>query len=211
MFVRVVDAGSITAAAETFDLTPTMVGNYLQGLEQHLGAKLLHRTTRRQSVTDFGRIYYARCIEILGLVEDSETLPFETHSVCKGLLRVTAPTIWTNILLVPILKYYFRQHPEVDLDVIATDKILDLAEERVEAAIRFGPASVPTLATRPLEPYRRVYCAAPSYLAEHGTPTAPEDLSSHQVIDFAYPATSEGLSRDAIWRFDEAGGPTAFR
>ncbi|NTJ65849.1 LysR family transcriptional regulator [Agrobacterium rhizogenes] len=206
IFVRVVDAGSITAAAAAFELSPTMVGNHLQALEHHLGAKLLHRTTRRQSVTEFGRTYYDRCTEILGLIDDAETLAFEAQTSCKGQLRITAPTIWTNVLLVPALTEYFRRYPEVDLDVVASDKVLDLADNGFEAAIRFGMPIPPDLVARPLQPYRHVLCAAPAYLDAHGVPTVPEDLARHQAVNFGFPPSSEWWSQTPSWRLSSPDG-----
>lgn len=206
IFVRVVDAGSITAAAAAFELSPTMVGNHLQSLEQHLGAKLLLRTTRRQSVTEFGRVYYDRCMEILGLIEDAETLASEEQTSCKGRLRITAPTIWTNVLLVPALPDYFSRYPEIDLDIVASDKVLDLAEDGFEAAIRFGRPVPPDLVARPLQPYGHVLCASPAYLDRKGIPRTPGELSTHEAINFGFPPGSEWWSQIPSWRLSGAEG-----
>lgn len=206
IFVRVVDAGSITAAAAAFELSPTMVGNHLQGLEQHLGAKLLHRTTRRQSVTEFGKTYYDRCTEILGLIDDAEALAFEAQTSCKGQLRITAPTIWTNVLLIPALTEYFRRYPEIDLDVVASDRVLDLTDDGFEAAIRFGSPLPPDLVARPLQPYRHVLCAAPEYIKARGMPRTPDDLATHEAINFGFPSSSEWWSQTPSWRLSGPDG-----
>ncbi|MEG1118175.1 MAG: LysR family transcriptional regulator, partial [Janthinobacterium sp.] len=106
IFIRVVDTGSLTAAAAQCELSPTMVGNHLQALEEHLGTRLINRTTRRQHLTEFGKAYYERCMEILGLVGDAEALALETQSSPKGRLRVTASATFGTERLIPALADY---------------------------------------------------------------------------------------------------------
>ena len=206
LFVRIVDTGSLTAAAVECDLSPTMVGNHLQALEDRLGTRLLNRTTRRQSLTEFGKVYYDRCVEILGLVTDAEALALETQTVPKGLLRVTAPVTFGTELLMPALVEYGELFPKVDLHVAISDAVIDLAEEGFEAAIRLGNLPDANLVTRPLAPYQLTICAAPAYLAVRDEPMKPEDLDRHDCLAYSYSPRSEWRSVRAAWRMTGSDG-----
>lgn len=199
-FVRAVDTGSLTAAAVECDLSPTMVGNHLQALEDRLGTRLLNRTTRRQSLTEFGKVYYDCCVEILGLVGDAEARALEAQTVPKGRLRVTAPVTFGIELLMPALAEYGRLFPMIDLDVVITDALVDLAEDGFEAAIRLGNLPDADLVARPLAPYRLTICGAPAYLAARGEPMKPEDLGRHDCLAYSYSPRSEWRSVQAVWR-----------
>jgi DNA-binding transcriptional LysR family regulator len=111
VLVRVVETGSLTAAATACDLSPTMVGNHLQALEARLGTRLIHRTTRKQQLSAFGRTYYERCIEILGLVENSEQLALDHLATPRGRLRVSAPVVFTNECLMPAIPDFCTRYP----------------------------------------------------------------------------------------------------
>jgi DNA-binding transcriptional LysR family regulator len=200
LFVRIVDTGSMTAAAVECDLSPTMVGNHLQALEDRLGTRLLNRTTRRQSLTGFGKDYYDRCVEILGMVGEAEALALETQTVAKGRLRITAPVTFGNELLMPALAEYVGLFPRVDLDVVMTDAVLDLSEDGFEAAIRLGNLSAADIVARPLSSYRLTLCAAPAYLAVRGEPRKPEDLVEHDCLAYHYSPRSEWRSAQSVWR-----------
>jgi DNA-binding transcriptional LysR family regulator len=206
IFVRVVDAGSITAAASEFDLTPTMVGNHLQALEDRLGTRLLNRTTRRQNLTEIGKVYYARCVEILDLVQGADELALELQTVPKGRLRITASAVFGTELLMPALADYSRLYPKVHLDVVLTDTVVDLADDGFEAAIRIGTLQDTNLVARPLAPYRLAICAAPEYLARHGEPLSPEDLVRHNCLAYTYSSRSEWRSAQALWRLTGPDG-----
>ena len=206
IFVRVVDLGSLTAAAAERDLSPTMVGNHVQALEDRLGTRLLNRTTRRQNLTEFGRVYYDRCVEILGLVGDAEALALETQTVPKGRLRITASATFGTERLMPALADYAACHPAVDLDVVITDTVVDLAEDGFEAAIRIGALPGSSLIARPLAPYKLMVCAAPAYLAQRGAPDRPEDLRRHDCLTYTYSSRSEWRSAQAEWRMTGPGG-----
>ena len=205
-FVRVVDLGSLSAAAAACDLSPTMVGNHLQTLEDRLGARLLNRTTRRQNLTEFGKVYYDRCVEILGLVGDAEALALETQTVPKGRLRITASATFGTERLMPALADYAARYPAVTLDVTLTDAVTDLAEGGFEAAIRIGVLPDSTLIARPLAPYQLMMCAAPGYLAKRGELRRPEDLQRHDCLTYAYSPRSEWRSAMAEWRMTGPDG-----
>lgn len=206
LFIRIVDTGSLTAAAAECDLSPTMVGNHLQALEDRLGTRLLNRTTRRQNLTEFGKVYYDRCLEILGLVGDAEALALETQTVLKGRLRVTAPVSFGTEILMPALAEYGTLFPNIDLDIIITDAVVDLAEEGFEAAIRLGNLPDAALVARQLAPYRLTICAAPAYLAPRGEPIKPENLSQHDCLVYDYSSRSEWRSAQPVWRMTGPGG-----
>ncbi|KVD47944.1 LysR family transcriptional regulator [Burkholderia sp. ABCPW 11] len=209
VFVRIVETGSLTAAAQASNLSPTMVGNYLQALESRLGAVLVHRTTRKQKVSAFGHAYYERCVEVLGLVDDTEQLALVHLQQPRGRLRVTAPVVFTNECLVPALADYYRRYPEVQLDIVATDSLADLFDDGFEAAIRIGALANPDVVARPLAPYRLVLCASPAYVREHGAPTTPHALAGHQCLTYAYPPRSEGHAAQSRWMLEGPDGPTS--
>ncbi|WP_233870641.1 LysR family transcriptional regulator [Paraburkholderia adhaesiva] len=211
VFVRVVETGNLTSAAVACDLSPTMVGNHLQALEARLGTRLIHRTTRKQQVSAFGQTYYERCVEILGLIDDSERLAHDHLATPRGRLRVTAPVMFTNECLIPAIAEYCESYPEVKLDIVATDAISDLVNDGFEAAIRIGPLGNPDLVARPLKPYRLVLCASPNYLKAHGTPATPDALSTHQCLTYAFPPRSEWYAAQPEWVLHGAEGRVVVR
>ncbi|WP_459873402.1 LysR substrate-binding domain-containing protein [Halomonas shantousis] len=198
IFVRTADLGSFTAAAAEFGLSTQMVSKHVMTLEQRLGSRLLHRTTRRQSLTEIGRIYHERCQAILAEVEAAEALTEQARAVPRGRLRINAPVTFGSQALVPLITRYLRDYPEVEVDLALSDRLVDPIEEGYEAVIRLGPISdSTTLVARPLAPYRLIACASPAYLAERGEPLTPEDLVEHECLGFAY--WSGTLGRQ--WRF----------
>jgi len=209
VFVRVVETGSLTAAAVACDLSPTMVGNHLQALESRLGARLIHRTTRKQKISAFGQAYYERCVEILGMIDDSERLALDHLATPRGRLRVTAPVVFTSECLIPVIADYCAQYPEVKLDIVATDALNDLIDDGFEAAIRIGAPINPDVVARPLAPYRLVLCASSAYLEAHGVPATPEALSEHQCLTYAYPPRSEWHAAQPEWMLHGKGGPVS--
>lgn len=199
VFVRVVEAGSLTAAAVACDLSPTMIGNHLQALEARLGTRLIHRTTRKQQLSAFGRAYYERCLEILGLIDDSERLAFDHLGTPRGRLRVTAPVVFGNECLIPAIADYCERYPEVKLDIVVTDTLSDLIDDGFEAAIRIGTLSNTDVVARRLAPYRLVLCASHTYLKSHGTPATPDGLQQHQCLTYAFPPRSEWYAAQPEW------------
>ncbi|NWC95226.1 MULTISPECIES: LysR family transcriptional regulator [unclassified Pseudomonas] len=201
VYVKVVEAGSMTAAAQSCGMSTTMVGNHLRALEQRLGVSLLKRTTRKQSLTEFGGIYYQRCLEVLGLVASSEQLAEQAHSdVPKGLLRLTAPPAFGAERLAPALSEFSRRHPQIQLYVMLSNQSMDLIDSGFDAAIRLGELQPSSLIARPLQDYTMALCASPDYLARRGTPRVPEDLQQHDCLAFAYPSHDDWRNADRIWR-----------
>lgn len=206
VFVRVVESGSLTAAAVACDLSPTMVGNHLQALEARLGARLIHRTTRKQQLSAFGQTYYERCVEILGLIDDSERLALDHLATPRGRLRITAPVVFSNECLIPVIGDYYARYPEVKLDIVATDALSDLIADGFEAAIRIGALGTPDVVARPLASYRLVLCASRAYLDAHGEPATPAALTAHQCLTYAYPPRSEWYATQAEWTLQGPAG-----
>lgn len=185
VFVAVVDTGSFTAAAEIFAMSPVMVGKHIRQLEEKLGARLLARTTRRQSLTEIGRQYAERCRQILADIKAAESGAEAMRSTPRGTLRISAPVSFGTQRLAPAMTDYLAAHPEVSLDLDLSDRMIDLVEEGYDAAIRIGELRDSTLVARPLTEYRMMLCASPEYLKQAGTPKTPEDLAHHQCLDFA--------------------------
>ena len=196
VFVRVVELGSFTAAAEASGMSATMVSNHVQALEQRLGAKLLNRTTRRQSLTEIGGAYYAQCVDILARIDGADRAAQDMHARPTGKLRIGAPIILGAHLLIPQLAGYLRDYPDVSVELQLNDRVVDLVEEGFDAALRFGRLEDSGLIVRPLRSLNRVICAAPAYLNAHGTPAEPEDLTNHNCLAFHY------LKPEREWRFE---------
>ncbi|MEO5757615.1 MAG: LysR family transcriptional regulator, partial [Mesorhizobium sp.] len=196
MFVRVVERGSFTAAAEGSGMTATMVGNHVRELEQHLKGRLINRTTRRQSLTELGKRYHAKCLEILSLIDLAELDAREMQTSPRGRLRVSCPVIYGTSALVPVLATYLDRYPDVRIELSFNDRFVDLAEEGFDAAIRVGVLPDSSLIARPLRPSTRIACASPAYLARHGHPQVPTDLAQHNCLAFMSAGEPE-----RHWRF----------
>jgi DNA-binding transcriptional LysR family regulator len=200
VYVRVVESGSMTAAAQQCAMSTTMVGNHLRALEQRLGVRLLNRTTRRQRLTEFGSAYYQRCLEVLGLVADSERLAEQSQDTPTGTLRITAPLTFGTEKLAPALSEFALRYPQVKLDVMLSNGRPDLLENGLDVAFRLGAIEPSNVIARPLIDYTLTMCAAPAYLARRGNPLTPEDLQQHDCLAFAYPAGDDWQSVGKHWR-----------
>lgn len=206
VYVKVVETGSMTAAALQCEMSTTMVGNHLRALEQRLGVQLLQRTTRRQRLTEFGTVYYQRCLEVLGLVQDSERLAEQTLDEPRGLLRITAPLTFGVERLAPALSEFSLQYPQVRMDVVLTNSRPDLLESGLDVAFRLGHFEQSNLIARPLIDYTLTVCASPDYVARRGMPLTPEDLQQHDCLSFAYPAGDDWQSVEKRWRLSGPDG-----
>lgn len=207
VYVMTVEKGSLSAAAAASDMSATMAGNHLRALEQRLGMQLLHRTTRRQHLTAFGEDYYARCKDILRLVAETDLQAQDMRLAPAGRLRISAPLTFGSEALTPALADYLARYPKVDVELDLSDRVVDLMEDGFEAAIRIGrlPQDAGLIA-RPLAPYRSMICAAPDYLARHGTPQEPEALARHACLSFGCAPAHWRLQRDGReWRIPVSG------
>ncbi len=183
VFVAAVDAGSFTAAANVFKITPAMVSKHITALEKHLGSPLT-RTTRRQHLTEVGKRYYENCKQILDQVASAEAGAEAMGGNSKGLLRVNASIWFGSLTLAPIICDYLRQYPEVNVRLSLTDRYIDIVEEGVDVAIRIGELADSSLIARKLSMFEVAICASPEYLAMAGVPKTPADLLKHQCLGF---------------------------
>ena len=185
VFVRAADTGSFTAAALSLDMSPQMVGKYVASLEQRLGTRLLQRTTRRQSLTEAGRLFHAEAKRILDEVEAADACILALGERPRGTLRVTAPTTLGACRLAPALCDYLHAYPEVSIDLTLSDRVADMVEEGYDVAIRIGALPDSSMIARSLAPYEFIACASPDYLARRGTPRVPADLAGHECLRYA--------------------------
>jgi DNA-binding transcriptional LysR family regulator len=200
VYVRAVELGSFSAAAEALQMSPQMVGKQVQKLEQHLGVQLLNRTTRRQSLTDFGRLFYERAKLILAEVDAAEGMAAETRATPTGRLRVNAPVSFGMQTLAPRLPEYLKAYPSVAVELTLANRAVDLVDEGYDVVFRIGELSDSSLIARPLAPYRLALCAAPSYLAQCPAPQTPWDLQHHECLGFSH------TELRTHWTFDGPGG-----
>ena len=200
-FTKAVETGSFAAAATTLRISPQMVAKHVTYLEARIGARLLNRTTRRQSVTEIGQAYYDRCKLALAEVDWADSLADEAKGAPRGRLRINAPVTFGTHSLMPLIARYLRRHSAVDVDLVLSDRYVDLIEEGFEAVFRIGGLVETSLIARELSPFRLVACASPAYLRDHGRLLAPEDLSSHECLGYA---NSSGLTVND-WRFARDG------
>ncbi|MFC3321734.1 LysR family transcriptional regulator [Mesorhizobium cantuariense] len=183
VFVKAVDLGSFAAAAVALDVSGPMVGKHVRFLEERLGVRLLNRTTRRQSLTDFGRAYYERCRVVLVEAEAADALAADQFSEPRGKLRVTMPAHFGRHCVTPVLLRLARQYPMLELDLSLTDRFADLAEDGYDLAIRTGALGDKAgVIARRVARQGMLVCAAPCYLQHHGEPRRIEDLADHQAI-----------------------------
>lgn len=199
IFVRIVEAGSLTAAAVALGMSGPAVVRSLAALERSVGVRLLHRTTRRSSLSDEGREYFERCRRVLAEVEAADAALSARRIEPKGRLRLTAPVTYGRMHVAPVVGAFAARHPGIEIELLLFDRVVDLVEEGIDAAVRIGHLPESTLVARRLGQTRRVLCAAPAYLKRAGTPRLPQELAQHRTVLFT------GLSATSEWSF--AGKP----
>ena len=197
IFAATVEAGSFAAVAERFGISPPMVGKHIRALESRLGARLLTRTTRRQSLTETGHGYYARCKSILDDIRAAESGVESSHASPRGRLRINAPVSFGAKCLPPVLADYLAAYPDMHIELTLNDHVIDLVDDGFDVVFRIGPlADSSSLVARALAPYRMLICAAPHYLARAGMPKTPADLAHHQCLGFTHWHRHGGWSLD---------------
>lgn len=202
-FRAVVDAGSFVKAADTLGVSKAAVSRYVADLEARLGVRLLHRTTRRLSLTEEGAVFNARCRELLAGVEEAEAEITSRSGTARGLLRVNVPVTFGILHLAPLWDAFHERHPQVRLDVTLSDRVVDVVEEGFDLAIRIASLPSSSLISKRLASTRIVLCASPQYLESHGVPSHPSELTNHQVIGYSY------WSGGDTWQFDGPDGPVS--
>ena len=171
VFVKAADLGSFTAAAAALGISSQMVGKHVSFLEQRLGAQLLQRTTRQQSLTTIGEAFYERCRAIIADAEAAETLVNDLSTTPRGRLRINAPITFGAVCVAPLVGRYLQAHPNMDVELTLSDRYADAIDEGFDIVFRVGVLKDSSLAARALLTYRLMACASPAYLAEHGTTT----------------------------------------
>ncbi len=200
VFTRVVEAGSFARAAERLGISVSSASRQVAELESHLDARLLHRTTRRLSLTESGRAFHERCVQLLADLEEAEQSANAGTLTPRGTLRLTAAITFGARHLAPAIAEFALRHPQVRFDIELSDRAADLVEEGFDLAVRIGNIGSQNLVGRKVGATRLVCCAAPSYLARHGEPRTPEDLVRHACLTYEYSPLRN------IWPFRDRHG-----
>jgi DNA-binding transcriptional LysR family regulator len=195
VLVAVVDAGSLSAAARRLGMPLATVSRKVAELESRLKTRLLHRTTRQLSLTESGASYVAACRRILEEIGEAERAATGEYAVPKGELVVTAPVVFGRLHVVPVVAEFLAQYPEIDVNLVLTDRVVHLMDEAADVAVRIGELPDSTFVATGVGAVRRVVCASPAYLAAHGLPAKPRDLAGHECITF------EVLASKRAWVF----------
>lgn len=198
VFVRVIELGGFSVAAREFGMTPSAVSKLISRLEERLGTRLINRTTRKLQLTPEGCVFYERGTRILADLAETERCA-GLHGTPKGRLRINANVPFGHHFLLPLLPEFLSMHAEISLDIVLTDEVVDLLEQRTDIAVRAGPLKDSVLVARKLGETRKVIVGAPSYLARHGIPLTPDDLARHNLLGANYARIERG------WPF-RAGG-----
>ena len=201
VFVRVVETGGITRAADSLHMPKATAATLIQKLEAALGVKLLNRTTRHVSVTPDGAAYYDRCVSILAEVRETEELLGKQQSTPRGRVRVDVPTLMARSVFVPALPKFFERYPEIELALASNERRADLIEEGIDCAVWSGEIEDSSLVARRVGFLYFATCAAPSYLAAQGQPRHPDELARHRCINHFSPRSG----KTADWVFSKDG------
>lgn len=183
-FATVVEMQSFSAAAAKLNTSKSLVSKQITTLENALGVRLLNRTTRRMSLTEIGTAYYAHCARIAREIEAAADTVTQLQAVPRGVLRITSPVIFASLHLPAVMESFLRRYEQVQFELDASDRVVDLVEEGYDLAIRITEHPAPGMVARRIAPVHWITCAAPAYLARHGMPRKPEDLSQHQCLVF---------------------------
>ena len=204
-FVAVVDAGSFVKGAEAIGQSKAGVSRYVGELEAQLGVRLLHRTTRKLSLTEEGEVFHLRCKELLDQLAEAEAEITVHSGSAVGLLKVNAPVTFGQLHLAPLWPDFMSRHPKVALDVTLADRFVDLVEEGYDLAVRIARLPSSSLISRRLSSTRLLLCASPTYLRQRGTPAHPSELVAHDIVSYSL------LSMGESWEFEGPDGPVVAR
>jgi DNA-binding transcriptional LysR family regulator len=194
-FVAIVDHGSLTAAADSLGKAGPTVVRSLATLEEELGVRLLRRTTRRMSLTEEGRSYLERCRQILSDVDEAERALSSRQATPRGELRVTAPVLFGQLRVAPLVMRFLREYAEVKVELLLLDRVVNMVEEGIDVGIRIAELEDSSMIATRVGEVRRVVCASPSLLRRSGTPRHPRELADAPCVHF------QGLSIAPVWNF----------
>lgn len=199
-FVRVVEAGSFVGAAERLAISTSSLSRQIAELEQHLGARLLNRTTRRLSLTESGQAYYERCVTLLADLAEAEAVAGQAAAQARGTIRLTCSHSMAEQTIAAAIAAFVAEHPAVHFDLSVSDRVVDLVDEGFDLAVRVGQIGSDRLVARRLGAMQTVLAAAPSYLNRCPALRVPADLAQHDVLTYAYAAAPR------LWRFTAPDG-----
>src|SRR6476661_446147 len=200
VFAQVVETGSFAKAAERLALSTSAASRHLAELESHLQTRLLYRTTRRVSLTESGRAFYERSVQLLADLAEAEEEASSAAVVPRGTIRLTTSVNFGVRHVAPAIAAFLAEHRDVRFDVSLSDRVVDLVEEGFDLAIRIGAPAADNLVARKLGETRLMPCASPRYLASHGAPKTPEELAGHDCLTYEY------VSPRHVWRFRDRAG-----
>jgi DNA-binding transcriptional LysR family regulator len=205
VFAAVVDAGSFVGAADDLSVSKAAVSRIVSELEARLGVRLLHRTTRRLSLTAEGEVFVDRCRELLAAVDEAEAEVSERTGHAVGVVKVSAPVSYGILRLAPLWGGFLAAHPQIELDITLSDRVVDLVDEGFDLAVRIARMQSSSLVSRRLAATRMVLCASPKYLKKHGKPRHPSELVDHTVLAYSLLAVGN------TWEFEGPDGPVAVK
>ncbi|MGG1948559.1 LysR family transcriptional regulator [Trinickia sp. NRRL B-1857] len=197
VFARIVESGSLTRASDTSGLATPRVSALLRMLEQHLGCKLLNRTTRRLSLTEDGQAYYERCVAVLREIDDMEASMSHSRNAPRGRLKVSMPPAMAKQIVVPALPGFLAAHPDLTVELCLTDRQVDLVGEGVDCVLRVGALDDSGMIAKRIGSLTTCTCASPSYLERYGIPETIDDLAQHIAVNH----TSADTGRPRSWTF----------
>jgi len=194
-FVTVAETGGFSAAARKLDVSPSVVSRIVTELEEHLGVRLLTRTTRIVRLTETGATYFENCRRILGEIDEAEQSASGEHEAPRGVMTITAPVLFGALYVTPVVVEYLTRYPEVDMNCWFLDRVVNLVDEGIDVAVRIGELPNSSLQAIRVGTVRRVVCASPAYLERCGIPRTPDDLNAHTII------STSSASNSSEWRF----------
>ncbi|MCR4470393.1 LysR family transcriptional regulator [Burkholderia sp. SCN-KJ] len=197
IFTRIVETGSLTRASDTTGMTTPYVSKLLRTLEQHLGCRLLNRTTRSLSLTEDGQEYYERCVAVLREIDDMEASVSHARNAPRGRLKVSLPPAMAKQIVVPALPAFLAAHPDITVELGVTDRQIDLVGEGVDCVVRVGALDDSGMIAKRIGSLTTCICAAPSYIERHGVPETVDELAQHIAVCHV----SADTGRPRIWDF----------
>ena len=202
IFIRVAELASFTRAADSLGIPKASASNAVQQLEASLGARLLHRTTRKVQMTHDGQAFYERSKDLLTDVDELQSMFQQGEQSLRGRLRVDMSGGVARLFVLPQLAEFMQAHPLIELELSSTDRLVDLVREGFDCVLRVGPLVDSSLVARPLGAFRIINCASPAYLERHGTPKTLDDLATHQLIHYV----STLGARSPGWEYPDGSG-----
>lgn len=204
-FNAVVDSGSFVKAADSLNTSKAAISRYVSDLETRLGVRLLHRTTRKLSLTDEGQVFFLRSKELLSELNNAELEITSRNVIASGLIRINTPVTFGIKHLSPLWGQFLDRYPEIKLDITLADRIVDLVEEGYDVAIRIASLPNSTLISKKLSSTRLILCASPVYLEKNGIPQHPHELTDHSIIAYSHFSTKDE------WYFDGPEGQVSVK